>query len=91
MTVIKLPSGKWLCEYYPYGKAAGKRVRKQFATKGKALSHERIECGAQSFSNVLALLHKCFASRARPAGSFSARHMTLGRDSQIPSSFDNSL
>ncbi|WP_226020111.1 phage integrase [Serratia symbiotica] len=41
MTVTKLPSGKWLCECYPYGKAAGKRVRKQFATKGEALSHER--------------------------------------------------
>lgn len=40
MTVRKLPSGKWLCECYPYG-ATGKRIRKQFATKGEALSHER--------------------------------------------------
>ncbi|WP_127959987.1 tyrosine-type recombinase/integrase [Serratia microhaemolytica] len=40
MTVRRLASGKWLCECYPYG-AKGKRVRKQFATKGEALSHER--------------------------------------------------
>ncbi|EKA7109835.1 tyrosine-type recombinase/integrase, partial [Salmonella enterica] len=40
MTVRRLPSGKWLCECYPFG-AAGKRIRKQFATKGEALSHER--------------------------------------------------
>lgn len=40
MTVRKLPSGKWLCECYPHG-ASGKRIRKQFATKGEALSHER--------------------------------------------------
>lgn len=40
MTVRKLPSGKWLCECYPYG-ATGKRIRKQFATKGEALSQER--------------------------------------------------
>ena len=40
MTVRKLTSGKWLCECYPYG-AMGKRIRKQFATKGEALSHER--------------------------------------------------
>ncbi|UXK13651.1 tyrosine-type recombinase/integrase [Erwinia pyrifoliae] len=40
MTIRKLPSGKWLSECYPYG-ATGKRIRKQFATKGEALSHER--------------------------------------------------
>lgn len=40
MTVRKLSSGKWLCECYPHG-ASGKRIRKQFATKGEALSHER--------------------------------------------------
>lgn len=40
MTVRKLPTGKWICECYPYG-ATGKRIRKQFATKGEALSHER--------------------------------------------------
>lgn len=40
MTVRKLPSGKWLCECYPYG-ASGRRERKQFATKGEALSYER--------------------------------------------------
>lgn len=41
MTIRKLPSGKWLCECYPHGKATGNRVRKQFATKGEALSYER--------------------------------------------------
>ena len=40
MTVRKLPSGKWLCQCFPYGRD-GKRIRKQFATKGEALSHER--------------------------------------------------
>ena len=40
MTVRKLPSGKWLCQCFPYGRD-GKRIRKQFATKGEALSYER--------------------------------------------------
>lgn len=40
MTVRKLPTGKWLCECYPYG-ASGQRTRKTFATKGEALSFER--------------------------------------------------
>ncbi|WP_145562294.1 phage integrase [Yersinia aldovae] len=40
MTVRKLPVGKWLCECYPSG-AGGKRIRKQFATKGEALAFER--------------------------------------------------
>ncbi|MBJ8746076.1 tyrosine-type recombinase/integrase [Citrobacter farmeri] len=40
MTVRKLPSGKWLLQCFPYGRG-GKRIRKQFATKGEALSHER--------------------------------------------------
>ncbi|WP_438334703.1 phage integrase [Edwardsiella tarda] len=40
MTVRRLLSGKWLCECYPYG-ATGKRTRRQFATKGEALSYER--------------------------------------------------
>lgn len=40
MTVRKLSTGKWLCECYPYG-ASGKRIRKQFATRGEALSYER--------------------------------------------------
>ncbi|YP_009965281.1 integrase [Escherichia phage 520873] len=40
MSVRKIPSGKWLCECYPYG-ASGKRIRKQFATKSEALSYER--------------------------------------------------
>lgn len=40
MTVRKPPSGKRLSECYLFG-ANCKRVRKQFATKGEALSHER--------------------------------------------------
>lgn len=39
MTVRKLSSGKWICECYPSGRN-GKRVRKQFATKGEALAYE---------------------------------------------------
>ncbi|MFJ5468426.1 phage integrase [Pectobacterium carotovorum] len=40
MAVRKQASGKWLCECYPYGRE-GKRVRKQFATKGEAVAFER--------------------------------------------------
>lgn len=40
MAVRKLPSGKWLSETYPEGRT-GKRSRKQFASKGEALSYER--------------------------------------------------
>ncbi|MCB5314194.1 phage integrase [Yersinia intermedia] len=40
MAVNKLPSGKWLCQCFPYGRD-GKRIRKQFATKGEAISYER--------------------------------------------------
>ena len=40
MAVRKLPSGKWICECYPNGRN-GARVRKQFATRGEALSFER--------------------------------------------------
>ena len=40
MSVRKIPSGKWLCECYPAGRS-GRRVRKQFATKGEALAFER--------------------------------------------------
>ncbi|MFZ4219737.1 phage integrase [Enterobacter ludwigii] len=42
MTVRKHPTGKWLCECYPFGRD-GKRVRKLFVTKGEALSFERKE------------------------------------------------
>lgn len=35
----KNPSGKWLSECYLFG-AHSKRIRKKFATKGEALSHE---------------------------------------------------
>ncbi len=40
MAVRKLNTGKWICECYPAGRE-GKRVRKQFATKGEALAFER--------------------------------------------------
>lgn len=40
MTVRKLPTGKWLCHCFPYGRD-GKRIRKQFATRGEALTFER--------------------------------------------------
>ncbi|ECD8844701.1 tyrosine-type recombinase/integrase [Salmonella enterica subsp. enterica] len=40
MSIRRQASGKWLCECYPYG-AGGKRIRRQFATKGEALSYER--------------------------------------------------
>lgn len=37
MAVRKLDTGKWICECYPAGRS-GRRVRKQFATKGEALA-----------------------------------------------------
>lgn len=40
MTVRKLDSGKWLCECYLTGRS-GRRIRKQFATKGEAIAFER--------------------------------------------------
>lgn len=40
MAVRKLETGKWICECYPAGRS-GRRVRKQFATKGEALAFER--------------------------------------------------
>ncbi|QLY61733.1 tyrosine-type recombinase/integrase [Citrobacter freundii] len=40
MAVRKLDTGKWICECYPAGRG-GRRVRKQFATKGEALAFER--------------------------------------------------
>lgn len=40
MAVRKQTSGKWLCECYPAGRE-GRRVRKQFVTKGEALAFER--------------------------------------------------
>ncbi|HCL7252764.1 TPA: site-specific integrase, partial [Escherichia coli] len=44
MAVRKLTTGKWLCECYPAGRS-GRRVRKQFATKGEALAFERYTMG----------------------------------------------
>lgn len=40
MSIRKLNDGKWLCECYPSGRK-GKRVRKQFATKGEAAAFEK--------------------------------------------------
>ncbi|MCW2484768.1 tyrosine-type recombinase/integrase [Candidatus Symbiopectobacterium sp. NZEC127] len=40
MSIRKLPTGKWLFEYYPNGRD-GKRVRKQFTTKGEAVAYEQ--------------------------------------------------
>ena len=40
MAVRKLTTGHWICECYPTGRS-GRRVRKQFATKGEALAFER--------------------------------------------------
>jgi len=40
MAVRKLETGKWICECYPAGRS-GRRVRKQFSTKGEALAFER--------------------------------------------------
>ncbi|WP_413722708.1 tyrosine-type recombinase/integrase [Sodalis sp. RH24] len=39
MTIKKLPTGKWICDYYPNGRS-GKRVRKTFTTKGEATAYE---------------------------------------------------
>ncbi|MCV6039008.1 site-specific integrase, partial [Escherichia coli] len=39
MTIRKQPNGKWVGECYPNGRN-GKRVRKQFATKGEAIAFE---------------------------------------------------
>lgn len=40
MAVRKLTTGKWICECYPTVRA-GRRVRKQFATKGETMAFER--------------------------------------------------
>ncbi len=40
MSVRKLTTGKWICECYPAGRS-GRRVRRQFASKGEALAFER--------------------------------------------------
>jgi len=40
MTVNKLPSGKWQAQVFPNGRD-GRRVRRQFATKGEAQAFER--------------------------------------------------
>ncbi|MEH0833285.1 tyrosine-type recombinase/integrase [Pectobacterium cacticida] len=40
MAISKQPSGKWLLQCFPNGRD-GRRIRKQFATKGEALAYER--------------------------------------------------
>ena len=40
MAVGKLPNGKWQAQVFPNGRD-GKRIRRQFATKGEALSFEK--------------------------------------------------
>lgn len=40
MAVGKLDTGKWICECYPAGRS-GRRVHKQFGTKGEALAFDR--------------------------------------------------
>lgn len=40
MPVRKLANGKWCADFYPLGRENGKRVRKNFATKGEALAFE---------------------------------------------------
>ena len=47
MTVRKLETGRWICECYPAGRD-GRRVRRQFATKGEALAFERHTMGEMS-------------------------------------------
>lgn len=44
MSVRKTTTGKWICECYPAGRT-GRRIRKQFATKGEALAFERFTMG----------------------------------------------
>lgn len=42
MAVRRLESGKWLCEFYINGRR-GKRLRKQFTTKGEAIAFEQYQ------------------------------------------------
>lgn len=39
MTISKQKNGKWLCELYPNGRE-GRRIRRQFNTKGEAEAFE---------------------------------------------------
>ncbi|EMB4110698.1 tyrosine-type recombinase/integrase [Serratia nevei] len=41
MGIKKLNDGQWQLDLYPLGRAAGKRIRKKFATKGEAMAFER--------------------------------------------------
>ena len=40
MAVKKLTNGKWQAQFFPNGRD-GKRIRRQFATKGEAIAFER--------------------------------------------------
>lgn len=71
MTVRKLPSGKWLCQCFPYGRD-GKRIRRQFATKGEAIFHGRRSLragGAITSSSAFILLTLPFSSSEAFSGS----------------------
>lgn len=71
MTVRKLPSGKWLCQCFPYGRD-GKRIRKQLATKGEAIFHGRRPSrtgGATASSSAFILLTLPFPSSKAFSGS----------------------
>ncbi len=52
MAVRKLDSGKWICECYPAGRN-GRRVRKQFATKGK--KNRSIPISKELYEEIIAL------------------------------------
>lgn len=40
MAISKLPNGKWQAQVFPNGRD-GKRIRRQFTTKGEAKSFEK--------------------------------------------------
>lgn len=83
MTVSKLPSGKWLCQCFPYGRD-GQRIRKQFATKGEALSHERrlmtkskaIDVGISAVT-LKELIQRWYDMHGKTLESGSSRHEKL--------------
>mgnify|MGYP000954243868 CR=1 FL=1 len=52
MAVRKLSTGKWICECYPAGRN-GRRVRKQFATKGK--KNRSIPISKELYEEIIAM------------------------------------
>ncbi|KGB00725.1 phage integrase family site-specific recombinase [Enterobacteriaceae bacterium ATCC 29904] len=65
MAERKLDSGKWICECYPAGRN-GRRVRKQFATKGK--KNRSIPISKELYEEIIAL--DGFRSLQIPISSF---------------------